>query len=86
LKFFSCSFWSLLANSIFEVTISIFLPNWQSNIANVDTINDFPSPVFISPIDPLPSLLKIESANLNIASMWTGLGVKLYFFLILMQI
>ena len=85
-KFFSCSFWSLLANSIFEVTISIFLLNWQSNIAKVETINDFPSPVFISPMEPLLFPLKTESANLKIANIWTGLGVKLFAFLIFIQI
>jgi hypothetical protein len=52
---------------MFEVTISIFLLNWQSTIAKVDTINDFPSPVFISLIEPFPLLLNTESANLNIA-------------------
>ena len=71
---------------MFEVTISIFLLNWQSKIAKVDARNNFPSSVFISSIEPFPLLLNTEYANLNIPKIWTGLCVKLFAFLIFIQI
>ena len=37
-------------------------------------------------MEPLLFPLKTESANLKIANIWTGLGIKLYFFFILIQI